>query len=156
MKIKRPEFIGISLILLIGMMLTARLVWTSEGETHKNVDGMDVYVGLIPAEVIKGQDRQQEGKMHGGAPGGRDRFHLVVALFDTQTGTRISDANVIANVAWFGLRGSTKNLEPMKINDVVTFGNYFALPRNTPYRIRLKLDIPGRVVSEALFDFSGT
>lgn len=144
------------MIMLIGLVLTTGGVWAFEGETHKKVGGMDVYIGMIPAEVIQGRVLPKETKMHGGAPQGEDRYHLVVALFDSKTGARISDGRVTANIAGLGLGGSTKVLGRMKVNDVVTFGNYFAINENTPYRIRLKLDIPGKVVSEALFEFSGT
>jgi len=146
--------LGICLVLLIGLMLQTGVVWTSESETHKKVAGMDVYIGMIPTEVIKGQDLSKEIGMHGGIPGGKGQYHLVVALFDSNTGSRITDAKIVANIAWLGLSGSTKKLESMKINEVVTFGNYFVLPGNTPYRIRLTLHVPGKAVSEALFEFS--
>ena len=144
------------LIMLIGLVLTSGVVWAFEGDTHKKVGGMDVYIGMIPAEVIQGRNLPKESKMHGGALQGRGRYHLVVALFDTKTGARISDTQITANIAELGLGGSTKILERMKVNDVVTFGNYFALPENRPYRIRLTLEVPDKAVTEVLFESSGT
>lgn len=144
------------LLMLIGWLLTTGIVWAYEGETHKNVAGMDIYIGVIPAEVIQGRDIPKEAKMHGGAPQGENQYHLVVALFDAKTGVRISDAKITANIAGLGLGGSRKILEPMKVKDVVTYGNYFALPRDIPYRIRLKLEVPGKVATEALFESSGS
>lgn len=144
------------LLILIGWFLTTGIVWAYEGETHKNLAGMDIYIGVIPAEVLQGRDMPMETKMHGGVPLGRNHHHLVVALFDAKTNARISDARITANIAGLGSGGSTKILGRMKINDVVTYGNYFSFPVTTPYRIRLKLDVPGKEVTEALFKSNGT
>lgn len=155
MKNKAPG-IRAHLLILIGWLLATGVVWAYEGETHKNVAGMDIYIGVIPAEVIQGRDMAMEKKMHGGSPQGKNWYHLVVALFDTKTGARITNAEITANIAGIGLGGSTKNLESMKVDDVVTYGNYFALPQDMPYRIRLKLEVPGKVATEALFESSGS
>ena len=44
-------------------------------------------------------------------------------------------------------------MEIMKINDAVTFGNYFMLVKNTPFSIRLGLTVPGGQYTEAVFNF---
>jgi hypothetical protein len=40
-------------------------------------EGMDIYVGLLPAAMVVGHE-----KKHGGVPKAKDAWHLVVALFD--------------------------------------------------------------------------
>jgi len=142
------------LVMLIGLLMASWEAMAFDVDTHQSVGGMDIYIGIIPAEVIR--NRKKENKMHGGTPHGKDRYHLVAALFDTKTATRISSAKVTANIAGLGLAGSTKYLEPMKINGVVTFGNYFILPETIPFYIRLKLDVPGKGVTEALFESTDT
>lgn len=104
------------------------------------VDGVAVYIGLIPAEIVLGHPRaHSEGIMHGGVVSGKNRYHLVVALFDNANGKRISGAGIQARVSELGLAGQEKKLEPMVIADTVTYGNYFAMPNPGPYRIHLEI-----------------
>ncbi|RLJ20461.1 hypothetical protein DJ030_07055 [bacterium endosymbiont of Escarpia laminata] len=148
--------IRVCLLMLIVLLMTPWKVLAFDIDTHKTVGGMDVYIGVIPAEVIQGRGLSKEARMHGGTQQGRNQYHLVVALFDAKNGVRISNAQITANIARLGLGGSTKILERMKVNDAVTFGNYFALHGNASYRIRLKLDVPGKVVTEVLFEIRST
>jgi hypothetical protein len=80
--------------------------------------------------------------MHGRIPKGQHEFHVVVALFDANTGARISDASVIAKVSGLGLSGSQKALEAMKIADTITYGGFVNLMRDI-YTIRLTVQRPG-------------
>lgn len=51
------------------------------------VDGVAVYFGILPAELVRGHPPQHpEGTMHGGAPAGEN--HVTVALFEDQSGWR--------------------------------------------------------------------
>jgi hypothetical protein len=116
------------------------------GQT-KTVDGLTIYIGAIPAEIVKGHpESHTETAMHDGAPSGPHEYHLVVALFDAKTGTRISDATMFARVSSLGLVGPRKALEPMKIEDTITYGNYFNLPDRGLYTIDLEIKRPtGRI-----------
>jgi hypothetical protein len=80
--------------------------------------------------------------MHGRTPRGQHDFHLVVALFDANTGARISDATVTANVSGLGLSGTQQALEPMKIADTITYGTFVNLSRDI-YTIKLTVQRPG-------------
>lgn len=107
---------------------------------HKVVDGVAIYIGILPSEMIKGRPRtHSEGVMHDGVPSGENRYHLVVALFDDASGKRISGAGIKARVSEFGLPGQEKKLDPMVIAGTVTYGNYFAMPNPGPYRIHLEI-----------------
>lgn len=107
---------------------------------YKVVDGVAIYIGVMPAEMVKGHPRtHSEGVMHGGVPAGKNRFHLVAALFDEASGKRISGAGIKARVSEFGLAGQEKKLDPMVIAGAVTYGNYFAMPNPGPYRIHLEI-----------------
>lgn len=58
----------------------------------------------MPAEIAKGQPSgHPEGAMHGGTPAGAHEYHVVIAIFDAASGTRISDASVRAKVSGLGL-----------------------------------------------------
>ena len=115
----------------------------------QTADGLTVYIGLLPAAIIKGYP---EAMMHGGKPSGRDEFHLVVAVFDAASGQRVSDATVSARVAEAGLTGQTKPLAPMPIAGVVTYGGFFTLPPMARYMVRIVVTRPGG--SPATFDFT--
>ncbi len=77
--------------------------------------------------------------MHGGPSPGTRRYHVVVALFDSQTGARISDADVKVGLSEVALSGSTRKLEPMQVAGTVTYGNYFDFPVDGQYLIRVQI-----------------
>jgi hypothetical protein len=118
------------------------------------VDGVAIYFGIVPAELVRGHPRQHpEGEMHGGPHAGQN--HVMVALFDDKSGRRITVAEVHASVTGpKGLR-SGQALEPMVIANAVTFGNYFAMPGPGPYRIALRIRLPGTTRDiEAVFSWA--
>lgn len=57
------------------------------------------------------------------APGStrRHRYHLVAALFEQESGVRITEVDVTATVTDPGMAGIRKRLEPMRISDAITF-----------------------------------
>lgn len=114
-------------------------------EHHKVVDGVSIYVGVTPAGMIQAHHAMDstEGQMHGGVPRSAHRDHLVVALFDSTTGKRITDARVTATMREVNLAGETKALDPMDIAKTITWGNYFDLRNNNTYLVELKIRRPG-------------
>ena len=109
-------------------------------DQFKAVGGLSVYLGILPAEIVRGHSPEHpEGVMHGGVPSGKKYSHVVVAVFDTKTGKRVADAEVVARVAEIGLTGEKKKLEAMKIADTVTYGNYFRMTAKGPYRISAEI-----------------
>lgn len=125
----------------------------SGGQT-KTVGGLTVSLGTIPAEVLKGfPHNHPQASIHGG-PGGGHEYHVVAAVFDSETGVRITDARVLAQVQGPALAGPRKPLEPITIGGVVAYGGYFDLPDNAPYTIRLQIDRSGSTV-RVDFDYGG-
>lgn len=98
----------------------------------QSADGLTIYLGVVPAQIVKG-DRA----MHGGAPKGPHEYHIVAAVFDAASGARVSDATVTAKVSGLGLSGSESKLEPMRIADTTTYGAFVYLPGADLYTIRL-------------------
>lgn len=136
------EVFPILLLLAVGMPV--KVSSDAETENYKVVDGVAIYLGVMPAAIIQGHPAEHvEREMHGGVPSGGHRDHLVVALFNNVTGKRIGDAQVTATVGKIGLSRKTKNLEPMKIADTITFGSYFDLSSRGAYRIRIRINRPG-------------
>lgn len=115
----------------------------AQGAYRQEADGIAIYFGIVPAELVRGHPREHpESGMHGGAPVGES--HLMVALFDAKTGARITNATVVAHVSGTGVRKLEKTLEPMTVAGAVTFGNYFNLTGSGPYRFELQVLLPGR------------
>lgn len=83
-----------------------------------------------------------EAAMHGGVPRGQHQFHLLVALFDAGSGERITGAQVEAEVAEIGFTGTRRRLEPMAIAGTETYGGYFELDGDNPFRIALEIRRP--------------
>ena len=99
-------------LVLLSMLVTAAIAASS---LSKVVDGMTIYVGIVPAQIIRGQSIDHaSGAMHGGASQG-DQYHVLVVLLDAKTGQRIVDAVVEASVAEFGKAGPTVTLGLMKV-----------------------------------------
>ncbi len=91
------------------------LVWSDvaaaqDGQLSKTAGGMTVYVGVVPAEIVKGLDAasHEQGPMHGGVPKGAHQYHLVAAVFDAAGGARVADAAVNAQISAIGLSGEKK------------------------------------------------
>lgn len=109
----------------------------------KIVDGMEVFYGVVPAEVIGKRANVHDPKMHGGKKAGDDSQHLVVSVLDAKTGHHIDNATVTATVTPLGLASQEKRLEPMQINQTVTYGNFFDFPPSSaPFRIAVKVTRP--------------
>lgn len=118
------------------------------------VEGIQIYYGIMPAAVVgKHPPPHEESAMHGGAPARTNAYHLVVALFD-EGGERISAAEVRANVAELGLAGTYRTLEPMRIDDTLSYGGYYTMTGDGPYRITIEVRLPGRTKPvEAVFEY---
>lgn len=128
------KFLGVLMILLV----TATAATAALDEPYRTTDGIGVYVGVVPAAITRAHPSpHHERKMHGGAPAGRDEYHLIVALFDQASGARIEDATVEARVSGTGLAGARRTLEPMSIEGTVTYGGYFEMTGPDRYSIRL-------------------
>ena len=119
-----------------------------ETAPYKVAGGLAVYLGVIPGELITGHPGgHAEAEMHGGVPSGRHVHHVMVAVFDSASGERITDATVTARVTGLGLVGIEKTLVPMTIAEAVTYGNYFDLPAKDLYRIRIEISRPENIRS---------
>ena len=139
--------------------LLAALAWpptlgfAADVGQSQTVAGLTVYIGIVPAEIVRGHPgAHPEAQAHGGPPQGAHEYHLIVAIFDAATGTRVENAKVGARVSSLGLAGSRKVLEPMKIADTVTYGNYFDLPGRGAYTVEVEIERQQGTV-RAKFDY---
>ncbi len=138
---------AVMLVLIAGASLAGDL------GRYKVVDGIGIYLGVVPTDLIADHPMEHtESTMHGGVPLGAHHHHVMVALFDAKTGERITDAEVKANVREIGLGGQVKKLEPMMIAGALTYGNYFELRYRARYLISVQVRRPGspRVIEARL------
>lgn len=111
----------------------------------RTANGIIAYLGLLPSEIVGQSSKGHVAETaHGGARSRKGSYHVVIALFDAQTNRRIEDARVKAQVAEFGLGGTEKELEPMNIAGVTTYGNYFNLRSPGVYRITVTVRRDGK------------
>ena len=108
----------------------------NDTERHQVVDGMSIYLGVLPTQLIK-----DHSDMHGGAADKEHTYHILIAIFDSKSEKRIRDVKVKATVIPLGMKGKTKKLEKMHGN-LRSFGNYFTLYKTTPYTINIEIIRP--------------
>ena len=126
---------------MIGLCV-ALLAFTSAAtaeDSYKTAGGLAVYLGVLPAAMVRGHQTHPEERMHGGVPSGPHVYHVVAAVFDASTGERIANAKVEARVTPRRLLSEARALEPMEIAGTVTYGNYFTMGGSDPYRIELSI-----------------
>lgn len=119
------------------------------------VDGMAIYIGVVPAELVKGHPIEpgDSKAMHGGVTRNAGSHHLIVALFDAKSGARISDARIRVSVSDRSNDHQPDTwLEPMRINDTITYGNFFSLSGQREWRIHLEIQRTG-IAHTAQADF---
>lgn len=103
---------------------------------HETVNGLDIYIGLLPGTMVERFPQGgEERRMHGGPAGGERRYHLVVAVFENTTGRRIEHADVRARVAELGLVAKERSLQPMKVQGAATYGRFFDMRASGRYAI---------------------
>jgi len=117
-----------------------------ETDNYQTVDGMGVYLGILPAAMVEGHPiAHAEAEMHGGPPSGAHAYHIIIAIFEETTGERVEDAKVTAVVSGLGHVGRTNvTLEPMSIEDTVTYGAFIDLSGMERFDIAVSITVPGK------------
>lgn len=129
---------------------------SKEDRNHKVVEGMDVYLGVLSAEAIRVMHptADKEKLMHGGIPSGNGYYHVNISLLDRETGFEIKDAKIDLSVEDPVTGEQMKKLDPIEFNKTTSYGNYFRMPDNYPYKITALIVRPGHSrAAKAKFDF---
>lgn len=134
----------VSAVVLVAVTI---LAWSSvkaaEGGETRSAGGLTVYLGVVPAEIVKDpRPNSAERSMHGGSPKGQHEHHVVVAVYDSASNVRITDATVTAKISGLGLSGPQKTLERMTIADTITYGAYFNMSADL-YTVTVTIQRPG-------------
>ncbi len=132
----------VSSIAVVLLAIIASLPAGAASPTSRVVDGVAIYLGVIPAAIARGHPGEhEESRMHGGAVPGDT--HVMIALFDDKSGARIAQARVSAVVSGPKRYREEKQLEPMLVASAPSYGNYFAPYEPGSYRIALSVRLPG-------------
>jgi len=115
----------------------------SAGQAYQVVDGTTIYFGVVPADTIRRSPKDYPASEYGAAPTTPQQYYVTVALFDANTGQRITDATLKARVATATGAGAQKALEPMTVAGSRTYGGYFAMAGAGPYTIDVQIRRPG-------------
>ena len=133
---------GIQGILFGLFVAMSQLAWAMDTDQRQVVDGLLVYLGVLPSEMIRGHPREHpESEMHGGYPDD-DSHHIIVAIFDEGSGKRITAADVSARVIGIDAAGPERRLDAMAIEGKRTFGGYFRMAGTGPYQIEIRIRLP--------------
>ena len=111
----------------------------------RTVDGLAVYLGVVPAAVTRAHSPQHtERTMHGGAEkAGIHDVHLLVAVFNSGSGQRVKNISVTARVHVPGKNQWAVPLSPMTINGAYTYGGYTSIGLEDDVMISIEIRRPG-------------
>ena len=147
-----PILLSGALTVMLGFIVSSAMA--EDTELHQVVDGVAIYFGVLPAEMIRGHPKAHpESDMHGGIPTDL-RYHLTVAIFDDRSSERITNADVTVKVIGSDGPAVQKALEPMALAGKRSYGNYFSMPGDGPYRIEVEIrrsESPG--IIRAIFEW---
>jgi hypothetical protein len=111
----------------------------------RRVDGLTVYLGVVPAAVIRGHPVEHvERTMHGATGIGSHDVHLLVALFSSTSGERVRNASLTARIHAGGRTLGTVPLSPMTVNGALTYGGYASIGLVDDIMISIDIRRPGR------------
>lgn len=128
---------------------------TITGQDFAVVGGTTVYFGVVPADVIRAYPKAYPRSVYGVAPSGPAQYYVTVALFDTASGQRIDDAVVKARVSTATRAGPEKTLEPTTIDASRSYGNYFTMGGEGPYKVAVQIKRAGlRDTIQAQFEYT--
>ncbi|MFV1993143.1 MAG: hypothetical protein ACC635_04495 [Acidiferrobacterales bacterium] len=144
MKTKYFVYYSIPVLIIGLLMFNIPQSLAAKSQLHKTLNGVDIYLGVLPAEIVRGHPKKHpESRMHGGVPAGT-LYHVILALFDAKTGDRIQDAKISAKVVGTAAVEITKPLDPMSIAGARSYGNYFKMLGQIPqHLIVLEITRPG-------------
>jgi hypothetical protein len=134
----RPKGTLVSLFAaaLLWALTTPADVAADHANTHKIAGGLSVHLGVVPAAMAAPAHPADISWR-------RDDQHVMVAVFEAATGSRVQDAKVEAHVAPLALAGETRPLNPRVFADALTYCNRFTMSDEGIYRIAISVSRPG-------------
>lgn len=118
------------------------------------VGGMNIYLGLVPAERIRDYPKESpERAVGGGVPSGTDYYYVNVSLADGNSKQPIANAHVAVEVQEVGLSSQSKNLEPLPAGPG-SYGSYVRMKKNAAYVVTVAVRTPDTLgATKARFNY---
>ena len=90
--------------------------WAAEPNWHYESASYHVYLGVVPASLIKNNPTLVDGdkSLHGGDNAGDSSEHVLVSVFRKSNNERVVNATVIAQVGIKKLLGGAKVEKPLE------------------------------------------
>ena len=134
----------VAVVVMLALAFSVARAAGANPEQPIRFDGLELFFGLVPAEILRGHPiGHEEQTMHGGVPRGTGVRHLIVSVFDAKTRTRITNATVAGSVTQAGMATQNRKLEAMTFGGAMSYGNYFSMPDQGPYEIVVNVRRPG-------------
>lgn len=142
----RLQLIGaIFSTLLLGICTVA---YADDLSRSVTAHGLTVHYGVVPSSK---QEKAGATAASDAPSPGPNQYHLTVAIFDTATGKRVSDATVLASVKGprsydtrFHAKPVEKSLDAVTVGSTVTYGNDFSMPWSGIYHVDLTVTQKGQ------------
>lgn len=130
-------------------------VLAAEASSHLESASYHVYLGVVPASLIKANPVLVDGDktLHQGDNASDSSEHVLVSVFRKPNNERVVNATVIARVGINKLLRGTKTekpLEKMLTSGLVTYGNYFSMPKQGEYEIAVRIYEPNKDQAESV------
>lgn len=139
-------------------LVAAPFAVAADASWHHESASYHVYLGIVPANLIRSNPVLVDGDktLHqdNGASGASQ--HVLVSIFRKPGNERVTNATVIARVGprkLLGGSGTEKPLEKMLTSGVITYGNYFSMPKKADYEIEVRVYEPHKEKAERIAPF---
>ena len=121
----------------------------------KTVDDLRIYLGVLPAGLVRGHKAELATAVHGGLPRSSvHNIHVLAAVFDKNTGARLTGIRVNARIHGSNQNRWTVSLKPMIVNNALTYGGFTNLGAEEDVMISIDVKRPNRKqVTTAQFEY---
>lgn len=114
-------------------------------QSSQTVDGLTVYLGIVPAAITRGHRSEHAGEAGAGAPlRSVHDIHVIAAVFSKNTGDRIRNVTVSARFQGERGRAWTIPLRPMTVNGALTYGGFTSMGTNMNATVSIIVQRPSR------------
>ena len=111
-------------------------------------DGTRVYIGFMHSKKLVYGAKLAPGLYgsHGAnpIPVGKHKYHMVVTVFDTASGNRVTDAKLKARIALLAFGAAFVDLPGTKVAGKAGYCGFFDMPPHDLYVIELRIKRPDR------------
>ncbi|WP_156968900.1 hypothetical protein [Arenimonas metalli] len=130
--------VGTAGVVLAAFVAIAHAAPTDQRQQNERIT---LYYGVVPAALSQAAlaAHPPAPDVHGTVRPAAGTHHLVVALFDTPTGQRITQATVTVRHTPPQGAAMSKVLEPMPLGDALSFGTTLVIAEGRNHRLRIEV-----------------